>query len=213
MKQILPFSDLTDALFQLDNGGRFYDLFSTAEDGEITAAELSKVAGLFNERQKLVLFLELSISSLSKPDQVEIIAKLDDKLRRDFLKFKAQELIPSAAQEAGKLGENAIIEGVPTLSESKNEFKGLVLIPVMAGKTMTFISVPIMDQYDVYELRDDESSNTFLIAHHRSKEKLPNQKIKVAGVLKELSENQSKAIEPKKFLEINYYLTDLLPKI
>ncbi len=204
MKQIIPYQNITEALTQLDNGGRFFNLFTKAEDGEINAAELSKVAGMFNEKQKLILFLELSMSHLPKEDQVEIISKLDDQLRRDFLKYKAQELMASEAEARGVLAENAIITGVPKVKESKSEFKGIILIPISTGKVMTFVPIPIIDQYDIYEVRDDHSSETFLIAHHRSKEKLPNEKIKLAGVIKEL-EIKDKVKKHQKFLEVNYY--------
>jgi hypothetical protein len=205
MKQIIPYQNLAAALAHLDNGGRFYNLFSKAEDGEIDVAELSKVAGMFNEKQKLVLFLELSMSALSKEDQVTIISKLDPQLRRDFLKYKAQELMASAAEAEGVLAGNAIITGVPTVKDSKSEFKGIILIPILTGKVMTFIPVPIIDQYDIYEIHDEHSSETFLIAHYRKKEKLPAQKIKVAGVLKKLEVKVNGEKGYQKFLELNYY--------
>ncbi|RYG15155.1 MAG: hypothetical protein EOO07_16055 [Chitinophagaceae bacterium] len=205
MKQIIPYQNLKEALGHLDNGGRFYNLFAKAENGQITTAELIKVAGMFNERQKLILFLELSISQLSKQDQINIISKLDDKLRKDFLKYKAQELMASEAEACGVLSANAIITGVPTIKDSKSEFKGLILIPISTGKAMTFVPVPIIDQYDIYEVRDDHSSEAFLIAHYRSKHKLPAEKIKVAGVLKELEVKIAGGKEHQKFLEINYW--------
>jgi len=205
MKQIIPYQNITEALSQLDNGGRFYNLFTKAGDGEINVAELIKVAGMFNERQKLILFLELSLSNLPKEEQVDIISKLDDRLRRDFLKFKAQELMASEAEERGILSENAIITGVPMLKDSKSEFKGIVLIPISTGKVITFVPVPIMDRFDVYEVRDDHSSETFLIAHYRGKSKLPAEKIKVAGVLKEIEIKVDGVKGKRKFLEINYY--------
>ncbi|MES2653499.1 MAG: hypothetical protein V4663_17310 [Bacteroidota bacterium] len=205
MKQIIPYQNITEALMHLDNGGRFYNLSSKAEDGEITVAELTKVAGMFNERQKLVLFLELSMSHLPKEDQVAIISKLDDRLRKDFLKYKAQELMASEAEERGILASNAIITGIPIKKESKSEFKGIILIPISTGKSMTFVPIPIIDQYDIYEVRDDYTSETFLIAHHRDKDKLPAEKIKVAGVLKELEIKTDDVKGHQKFLEINYY--------
>ena len=205
MKQIIPYQDITEALATLDNGGRFYNLFAKAENGQITAAELTKVAGMFNERQKLVLFLELSMAKLPKHDQVDIISKLEDKLRRDFLKYKAQELMASEAQERGVLATNAIIVGVPRVKESKSEFNGLVLMPISTGKAMSFIPVPIIDQYDIYEIRDDHSSETFLVAHYRGKDKLPAEKIKVAGVLKNLEVKVDGVKGHQKFLEINYW--------
>ncbi len=205
MKQIIPYQHITEALTQLDNGGRFFNLFTKAEDGQISSAELSKVAGMFNEKQQLVLFLELSMSQLPKEDQMSIIAKLDDKLRKDFLKYKAQELMASEAEARGVLSTNAIITGVPTVKDSKSEFKGMILIPISTGKAMTFVPVPIIDQYDIYEVRDDHSSDTFLIAHYRGKGKLPAQKIKVAGVIKELEIKTDNVKGYQKFLEINYW--------
>ena len=76
----------------------------------------------------------------------------------------------------------------------------------MAGKVMVFIPVPLVDSYDVYEIRDENSSETFLIAHARGAEKLPEQLIKVAGVLKELKSNKEEENGSKKFLEINYFI-------
>jgi hypothetical protein len=205
MKKIIPYQNITEALATLDNGGRFYNLFAKAENGQITTAELVKVAGMFNERQKLILFLELSISRLSKQDQIDIISKLDDKLRKDFLKYKAQELMASEAEACGILSSNAIITGVPKVKDSKSEFKGIVLIPISTGKVLTFVPIPIIDQYDIYEIRDDYSSEIFLVAHFRGKEKLPAEKIKVAGVLKKLEVKVDGIKGYQKFLEINYY--------
>lgn len=205
MKQIVPYQNIEEALAQLDNGGRFYNLFSKAKDEEINAAELAKVAGLFSEKQQLILFLELSISRLSKQDQVTIISKLDDKLRKDFLKYKAQELMPSEAEERGILSSNAILTGVPRIKDSKSEFKGVILIPVSAGKVITVMPVPIIDQYDIYEIRDEHSAEVFLIAHYRGKGLLPEEKINVAGVLKDIEVEVNGTARHRKFLEINYY--------
>ncbi|MCY1515950.1 hypothetical protein D9M68_505550 [compost metagenome] len=205
MKQIIPYQNIEEALAQLDNGGRFYNLFTKAKDEEINAAELAKVAGLFSEKQQLILFLELSTSQLSKPDQVTIISKLADKLRKDFLKYKAQELMPSEAEANGILSSNAILTGVPRVKDSKSEFKGVILIPVSAGKVITVMPIPIIDQYDVYEIRDEHSSDTFLIAHYRGKGALPEEKIRVAGVLKDIEVETEGTITHRKFLEINYY--------
>lgn len=205
MQQIIPYNNVSEALSLLDNGGRFYNLFTKAADGEINVAELAKVAGLFNEKQKLILFLELSLSLLTKEDQIEVISKLDDQLRRDFLKYKALELMASEAEERGVLSANAIITGVPIVKEFKSEFKGIILIPISTGKVTTFIPIPIIDQYDIYEIRDDHSSETFLIAHYHGKDKLPLEKIKVAGVLKKIEVKNNEETVFRKFLEINYY--------
>ena len=47
MQGIVPYQSGEAALEALDSGGRFYNIFSDASDGEITAAELAKVAVSF----------------------------------------------------------------------------------------------------------------------------------------------------------------------
>lgn len=207
MKQIIPYQTIADALEQLDNGGRFFNLFTKADDGEINTAEIARVAGLFSQKQQLILFLELSMSKLDKADQVNIIARLEDKLRKDYYKYKAQELMASEAEVRGILASNAIITGVPQLKDSTSEFKGFIMIPVSAGKVTTFVPIPIIDQYDVYEVRDDHAAESFLIAHYRGSNTLPEEKIKVAGVLKNIDVTVNGKSTPRKYLEINYYQT------
>ncbi len=205
MEQLKPYQNISEAINHLDNGGHFFNLFTKADDGEINVGELAKVAGIFNERQRLILFLEFSISKLSKKDQVEIISKLDDRLRSAFLKYKAQELMPTEAEKLGLLGANAIITGVAKLKESKSEFQGLILVPISTGKVVTFVPIPIRDQYDIYEIRDDQHSEAFLIAHYRGKSTLPAEKIKVAGVFKQVEVAVDGIKRNQKFLELNYY--------
>ena len=66
MKKLNPCQNLTTALKTLDNGGRFYNILTKAEDGIISQAELGKVGGLFSSKQQSILLLEMSISALSQ---------------------------------------------------------------------------------------------------------------------------------------------------
>ncbi len=206
MQDIQPYTSATEALTALDNGGRFYNILTNAEDGKISSAELAKVGGLFNDRQKMILFLEMAISRLDAPDRAKVLTSLEDALMESFHKYRAQKLLPSQAQEKGILSQNAIITGIPKMIESKKEFKGFILIPIMAGKVLTFVPVPIIEKYDVYEIRDEARSATFLIAHAKGEAKLPEEKIVVAGVLKELKEKIGEVEGKRKFLEVNYFM-------
>ena len=206
MKQIQPYFHVSEALSSLDNGGHFYNIFTEAGDGKISHAELSKAGGAFNERQKMILFLELSISRLGADAKAEVLAKFDEVLSANFLKYKAQVLLPSEALEKGVIDANAIITGVPVMVDSRADFKGYVGVPVMVGKVWTIIPVPIVDHYDVYELRDQRTSETFLIAHAKGSDKLPSEKIIVGGVLKELKKVEDEEVGSGMFLEVNYYL-------
>lgn len=202
MEIVTPYTEINEALHSLDNGGRFYNLLTKAEDGIISQAELGKTGGIFNDKQQMILFLELSISELRPAEKETIISKLDENLKESYLKYKPQNLLPSEVNEKGILASNLILKGVPELIDSKSDFKGFVMVPIMTGKTTTFTFIPLVDRYDVYELRDEKTSETFIIAHSRRFDKLPNEKMIVAGVLKELKENEDG--EKHKFLEAIY---------
>jgi len=210
MKEIVPYKSLDDAMNALDNGGRFYNLLSKAKDGVITKAELAKVGGLFNDKQKMVLFLEMSLMQLEEPSRNKILLSMEPSLQEAYKKYQPQWMTASEANSEEHLAAGLIVSGVPTLKESKNEFSVFIMVPISTGNATTFAMVPIMDQYDVYELRDESSSDTFLIAHTRGSQKLPERKLKVAGILKELKTKKSNEDNGSKrvFLEAIYHVED-----
>ena len=208
MKRIIPYKEVNEAVLSLDNGGRFYNILTKSNDGIIDQSELGKVGGLFNDKQKMILFLEMSMSSLSSEEKEIILSKLDEDLKQTYVKYKSQKLLPSEANTKGIVAANAILEGVPKLIDKKSDFNGFIMVPIMAGKAMTFVMIPIIDNYNVYELRDEKTSETFLIAHSRNSEKLPSEKIIIAGLLKELKSGKNENSKKIKFLEANYYVSN-----
>jgi hypothetical protein len=206
MKKIEPYKNIKEAALSLDNGGRFYNVLTKSDDGIISTSELGKVAGIFNDKQKMILFLDLAISNFDVNAKKNILDSLDDTLRSTYHKYKSQELSPSEAYNKGILSSNSIITGFPKKIESKSDFNGFIIVPVIAGRVTTFILIPLIDQYDIYEIRDEESDDTFLVAHARGSVMLPEKKIKVAGVLKELKAKKEEKKASKRFLEAVYYL-------
>ena len=202
MKKIEPYKNINEATLSLDNGGRFYNVLTKSDDGIISTSELGKVAGLFIDKQKMVLFLDLAISNFDVNAKEKIVNSLDVSLRSTYEKYKSQEFLPSEAYDKGILSSNSIITGFPKKIDSKSDFNGVIIIPV--GNSM--IAIPLIDKYDVYEIRDEVSDDTFLIAHARGSIVLPEKKIKVAGVLKELKANKNEKKASKRFLEALYYL-------
>jgi len=198
MKHVIPFDNSNDAVITLDNGGRFYNLLTEANDGHISTQEVARVAGLFTDKQKMVLYFALSISKL-KPPFCEIVkAALTDGLQQAYQKYLPQVLLPSQAVAQGIVSSNAIVTGIPTKVDSKTELKGFIFVPPS-------ILVPIIDRYDIYEMRDDEQGEPLLIAHARGSKKLPEEMIKVAGVLKEMKLKIDGVDTKKMFLEALYY--------
>ncbi|MHA7057154.1 hypothetical protein ACWGOQ_0008050 [Aquimarina sp. M1] len=190
----------------LDNGGRFYNILTKSEDGVISQSELGKVAGLFSNKQKMILFLDLAISELDIELKKQIISSLSNDLQFTYKKYTAKELLPSNVIERGTLSSNVIITGTPRKVASKSNFNGFIMIPIVAGNVTTFSMIPIMETYDVYEIVEEKSSETCVIAHLKGAQKLPEKKIKVAGVLKQLKSKKEEKTASKKFLEAIYYV-------
>ncbi len=205
MRKIRPYKTSRNALASLDNGGRFYNLLTQARDGNVTSAEVARVAGVFNDKQKMVLYLEMSLSALDERSVKSILSSLSDDLRSAYRRYSPQRLLPSEAQGKGKVAGSAIITGIPQFVQANSDFVGFVMIPISTGKSTTMMMIPMIDQYDVYELRDEETSKVFLIAHARGATKLPEQAIRCGGILKELKKGKKGTGKPKKFLEGQYY--------
>lgn len=205
MKKITPYKTTRNAITAMDNGGRFYNLLTKANDGNVSTSELAKVAGVFSDKQKMVLYLEMSLMSLDENSKSSVIRLLSDDLAIAHNKYKSQILTPSKAKEIGIISKNAIITGIPEYVKSNSDFNGFIMIPIMAGSVMTMTMIPIVDQYDIYKIRDQKSDKDFLIAHARSSKKLPQQLIKCGGVLKELKTKKEEKLPKNKFLETIYY--------
>ena len=210
MKFISPYLSAEEASASLDNGGRFYNFLTTAEDGIISSAEVDKVAGLYSDRQKIVLYLAMCLSALKSSAKNQIENSLSEDLRFSYEEYFPQYLKPSEAINKGRLASNAIITGVPIHVNSKEDFNGFVIVPVMAGTVMTMILIPIIDKYDVYHLKDEITSETFLIAHARSKEKLPAKRLSAGGILKEMKLKKDENAPAEKYLEVLYVMDEIL---
>ncbi|MCR9289120.1 MAG: hypothetical protein NXI23_17225 [Bacteroidetes bacterium] len=206
MKKITPFASVTQAMKSLDNGGRFFNFFTEANDGVISGAELSKAVGLGRSYQSLMLFLQMSLSKLDEFGQQKVLSKLNDKLKKKYQKFKAQEIPLSEVESTATVSSSVLLTGVPRLKESKTEFSGFIYVPIQAGDVTSFMMVPIMDQYDVYDLTDENSGESFVIAHIKGKEKLPEKSIKVGGILKELKTKAEKESGSTMYMDAAYHI-------
>jgi len=202
MKKVIPYKSEAEALEALDNGGRFYNVLTQANDGEITSAELSKVAGVFSSKQDMNLYLEMSLAQL--PNKARILSSLSIELRDAYQRYAPQYLTSSDAVKSYDFGSTAVISGIPKQIDSKSDFSGFIMVPLMTGNVTTFTMIPIIDQYDVYELRSEASNETFLLAHARSNTKLEEVETRLGGYLKELQKDD-KGSEHQMLLELKYY--------
>ncbi len=205
MQLITPYNSNSEAMTALDNGGRFFNFLTDANDGKIEPEELGKVAGVFRDEQKMMLFLELATQSLTKTDRKQLLSKLTPELQAAACDHLPAMLTPQQAKDSGIIGSSAIITGTPKHIQGKSEFKGFIIVPIMAGSAMTMVMIPMMEHYNIYHLEDESSSREFIIAHAKGQAKLPEVKIQCGGIIKELNANQSASGEKSKFLEGLYY--------
>ncbi len=206
MKKITPAKDFDDALEILDNGGRFYNFKAKANDGRIDQSELGKVAGIFSDHQEMILFLEMLMINLTTEEKNKIISLLDKTLQEKYNRLHALRLSIADVNNKGMFSNSIITKGIPQLVESKKEFTGFIMIPIVSGNITSFSMIPLIEEYNVYELKDTDSDETALIAHSKLFDNLPQEEITVAGVLKELKPNKEDKTTSGKFLEIVYYV-------
>ncbi|MGY3793084.1 hypothetical protein [Aquimarina sp. 433] len=206
MRKIVPFDNFEEAIKSLDNGGRFYNILTKAEDGVISTAELGKVSGLFNDKQKMILFLDVATSKLEVSDRNRVISYLSDELQLIYNSHKAREVIDAKEMESIELSSNVIITGIPKKIASKSNFNGFIMVPIVAGKVTTFSMIPIIDTYNVYEISDINSSTSCIIAHSKEFKKLPERQMKIAGVVKEITSKKDAEESSNKYVEALYYL-------
>ena len=204
MQQITPYRTKNGALTALDNGGRFYNLFTKANDGEISMAELGKVAGAFVDTQRMFLYFEMALAHLDAADTEAVIAAMSGELRSLHHQCAPLRMSVARAREHGHAAQSVIVTGIPHHVDSKTEFSGFIMIPIQTGNVTSMTMIPIMDQYDVYEVRDEETDSDFLIAHARGSRQLPATPLRLGGVIKELQKKDDDS-KHRFFLETLFY--------
>ena len=205
MRKIIPYKTQRNALASLDNGGRFYNMFTYSNDGEISKSELAKVAGLFSDKQKMFLFLDMSLAELDNNAVKSIHNSMTTELQLDYRRYKAARYTPAQAIVKGNASQSAIITGIPHYIKSKSDFTGFIMMPIITGNVTTFIMIPITDRYDIYEVHDLESPDIFVIAHAKGAKKLSDQPTRFGGIIKQLKKGKNSKSNDELYLEALYY--------
>ncbi|MEM7474763.1 MAG: hypothetical protein AAF483_07210, partial [Planctomycetota bacterium] len=72
MREIKPFESAEALAKAIDNGGRFYNFFSKADDNIVSAGELAKAAGIISSDHTAFLFLEMAAFDLNVAQRSQI---------------------------------------------------------------------------------------------------------------------------------------------
>lgn len=208
MQELKAFTTIGPLKKALDNGGRFYNFFDTANDEVVSRGELAKAAGVFSANSKAFLFLEMSQQDLNDKQKESILALLDAKLRRDFVKKKPLHVQPSLVDANHKPGETIILSGFARELGKETLFTGFIVVPIMIGKAMIPMMIPIHDIYNVIEVFDDEKmKQPCAVACIPQKNQMDlSGRVQFGGVLKGLRNKTKEPPTHPAFLEAIFWM-------
>ena len=208
MQEIIAFQTLTALKKALDNGGRFYNFFDSADDEKVTRAELAKAAGVFTAGITAFLYLEMTKQDLNEQDQAAALSLLEPKLLANFGKKKPPQVSPSVVDKDHKAGESIIVTGFAREIERKKMFKGFIMVPILIGKVMIPMMIPIHDLYSVIEIFDTEKmkSPAAIVCVPLKKKVDLSGPVQFGGVLKELKNQTKEPPSHPVFLEVIFWM-------
>ncbi len=207
MREIRPYRTAAGLRKALDNGGRFYNLWSTAGDDVVTRAELAEAAGSLSAGSTAFLFLEMAQKDLPEPVQKAAIAMLEPGLRKEYQRKRPGTISPSLVEPEGKVGRSVIVTGYPRILMGKMEFEGCITVPIMIGTVTTMTMVSIFERYDVYEVFDDSrlSGSKAIVATPHGSKFSRSERVRFGGVLKALKYKDKRSKQNRLYLEAVYY--------
>ncbi len=203
VRKIEPYKTISGAMRSLDNGGRFYNLFTAADDQQITAAELKKAAGILGGSQTAALFLALATSDLKDTEQSRIRSALGPKARKWFDRYQPESLTPRDFAAKAKAGNCYVVEGEVRLFDDV-EVTGMIFIPIQTGKVTSLMPVPTTDYYTVYELGKAKRGSECLVLAPKQATQFEGT-IRFAGVAKEAEVEGSRGTVKRLRLEPQFY--------
>lgn len=202
MRQIQPYQTMWGARKALDNGGRFYNLWAQAGDNVVDAGELARAAGVHSPDVRAFLHFEMALMDLPEGQRTEVRSLLSPDLKDRLQKRRPRVMLPSAVESEGTAGAPAIVSGHPWFVEDKTQLQAFIVLV-----TPVITLIPIMDQFDVYEVYDtpEPIGTRTLIATVRGSKRLDGVYSRFGGVLRELQFEDKTGKDHGLYLEAIYY--------
>ncbi|QDV45334.1 hypothetical protein Enr13x_52100 [Stieleria neptunia] len=209
MLEVKAFKSVNDLIGELDNGGRFYHLFSHADDKIVTKGELAKAAGQLVGANNAFLFLKLATLGFSEAEKFAILNMLEPNLRERYRESMPKVINPSSVDHEGKAGDAVVVEGPVEHCHDKTQFGGFIMIPITVGEITTYTMTPIFDNYAVYRVFDEENRDSkercAVIAVPLNIEFADGDRVRFAGYLRDLEFNEGEVRTNSYYLEATYY--------
>ena len=112
----------------LDNGGRFYNIFTSAGDDVVTSAELKKAAGVIGSDQCAYLFFAMALHDLGDSQRRMVEARLDKGVR-DGLRRLSPAVVSPKEVASLRATKACIIEGYPR-QVPDHKVHGTMMMPI-----------------------------------------------------------------------------------
>jgi len=202
MRQLKPYQTVWGARKALDNGGRFYNLWTQADDNVVDAGELARAAGVHSSDMRAFVHFEMALMGLPEQQKAEVRSLLSPGLRNRLQKWQPKVLKPSLVEAEGAAGVPAIVTGYPSFVEDRTQLQAFIVLV-----TPVITLIPIMDQFDVYEVYDtpEQIEPKTVIATVRGAKRLDGVYSRFGGVLKELRFEDKTGKDHGLYLEAIYY--------
>jgi hypothetical protein len=202
MRQLVPYRTVQGARNALDNGGRFYNLMARAGDDVVDGGELARAAGVYSADIKAFLHFEMALMDLPAAQKAEVLSLLSPDLEQRLQKSRPRVLQPSVVESEGSAGDPAIVTGYPVYVEDRTQLQGFIVMV-----TPVIMMIPIMDQFDVYEVYDmpEQTEPRTVVATVRGSKRLDGVYSRFGGVLKELHFEDKTGKDHGLYLEAMYY--------
>lgn len=202
MRAIRPYKTVQGARRALDNGGRFYNLLTKADDAVIDGAELARAAGATSASSQAFIHFEMALMALRPEERAEVVSLLSPELAARYQRNRPMVLAPSSVEEQGDEGAPAVVTGYPVFVEDKTQFTGMIILVVPV-----IMMIPIMDQYDVYEVYDtaELTGHKTTIATTRGSKRLDGILTRFGGMLKDITFEDKTGKGHSLYLDAAYY--------
>ena len=204
MKKLQPYRSFDGANRSLDNGGRFWNVFTNAGDRVITKGEIA-AAGAGAGWANALLFFEMMSSELSAGEREELLHRLTPKLRRRYRQSGPELVSPGKLNSLDDVKRPYILEGVARRVDEQQLTTGFIPITTMVGNVPITTQIPVTEMFVVFEVTGGRGGVGRVLARKGSV-LADGARARFGGTLKKGREGKEKRSKARNFLTARFYV-------
>jgi hypothetical protein len=204
MKKLQPYRSFDGANRSLDNGGRLWNVFTTAGDRVITKAEISAAGGGGGWAGAL-LFFEMMTSGLNAGEREELLHRLTPKLRRRWRQSGPELVSPNRLDSLDDTKRPYLLEGTTRSVEDKQLTTGYIPITTMVANVPMTTMMPVTEMFTVFEVTGSRGGKGRVLAR-KSAKLADGSRVRFGGTLRKGQEGKAKGSKARNFLNARFYV-------